>query len=154
MLSGSIAFLIVRITLTASPCSATRKSILPQPIPCSPVQVLRFLAQSARVQARLSLATTLPIVATVWPWPAMICIREMSLPIARSRSLGAPQSGQRTVVISRVYQSLNPSARLFISRKAHAGLRRSGRGRSLLPLFLNCAKVAQVARTLYFSGFG
>jgi hypothetical protein len=39
MLSGSIAVLIARITLTASPCSAIRKSILPQPMPCSPVQV-------------------------------------------------------------------------------------------------------------------
>jgi len=39
MLSGSIAFLIARITLTASPCSAIKKSIFPQPIPCSPVQV-------------------------------------------------------------------------------------------------------------------
>jgi hypothetical protein len=39
MLSGSIAVLIARITFTASPCSAIRKSILPQPMPCSPVQV-------------------------------------------------------------------------------------------------------------------
>jgi hypothetical protein len=39
MLSGSIAFLIARITLTASPCSATKKSILPQPMPCSPLHV-------------------------------------------------------------------------------------------------------------------
>src|SRR5262245_40123884 len=36
MLSGSIAFLIARITLIASPCSAIKKSNLPQPIPCSP----------------------------------------------------------------------------------------------------------------------
>jgi hypothetical protein len=35
MLSRSIAFLIARITSIASPCSASRKSVLPQPNACS-----------------------------------------------------------------------------------------------------------------------
>src|SRR6266851_5647024 len=39
MLSGSSARFSVRMTETASPCSATRKSILPLPMPCSPVEV-------------------------------------------------------------------------------------------------------------------
>ena len=39
MLRGSSARLIVRIRSTASPCSATSKSILRTPMPCSPVQV-------------------------------------------------------------------------------------------------------------------
>jgi hypothetical protein len=38
-LSGSKAALIARIVSTAEPCSFRRASILPIPIPCSPVQV-------------------------------------------------------------------------------------------------------------------
>src|SRR6266403_2326001 len=36
---GSSACLMLRITATASPCSAIRKSILSYPMPCSPVHV-------------------------------------------------------------------------------------------------------------------
>ncbi len=48
--SGSSARLIARITGTASPCSASRKSSLPMPMPCSPVEVP--LMASARITTR------------------------------------------------------------------------------------------------------
>src|SRR5688572_6553329 len=98
--SGSSVCLISRIKPTASPCSRSRKAILPKPMPCSPVQVppiararstRRSLNASARFNSAGSLGSTRMV---VWKfpsptWPRIIAVRpvaSMSLRVSTMHS--------------------------------------------------------------------